>query len=35
MGSNPYIGYDQAAVVAKEAFATGRTLREVVQEGSC
>src|ERR1019366_8731483 len=27
---NPYIGYDQAAVVAKEAFATNRTLREVV-----
>lgn len=27
---NPFIGYDQAAAVAKEAFATGRTLREVV-----
>ncbi|HVU35114.1 MAG TPA: class II fumarate hydratase [Opitutaceae bacterium] len=27
---NPYIGYDQAAAVAKEAYATGRTLREVV-----
>jgi fumarate hydratase, class II len=27
---NPIIGYDQAAAVAKEAFATGRTLREVV-----
>lgn len=27
---NPYIGYDQAAAVAKEAFATGRTLKEVV-----
>jgi fumarate hydratase, class II len=27
---NPYIGYDQAAAVAKEAFATGKTLREVV-----
>jgi len=27
---NPYIGYDQAAAVAKEAFATNRTLREVV-----
>jgi fumarate hydratase, class II len=27
---NPYIGYDQAAAVAKEAFASGRTLREVV-----
>jgi fumarate hydratase class II len=29
---NPYIGYDQAAAVAKEAFATGRTLRDVVLE---
>ena len=27
---NPYIGYDQAAAVAKEALATGQTLREVV-----
>ena len=27
---NPLIGYDAAAAVAKEAFATGRTLREVV-----
>ncbi len=27
---NPKIGYDAAASVAKEAFATGRTLREVV-----
>ena len=27
---NPLIGYDQAASVAKEAFTTGRTLREVV-----
>ncbi len=27
---NPFIGYDQAAAVAKEAFASGRTLREVV-----
>jgi fumarate hydratase class II len=27
---NPFIGYDQAAAVAKEAFATGKTLREVV-----
>jgi fumarate hydratase, class II len=27
---NPHIGYDQAASVAKEAFATGRTLREIV-----
>ena len=29
---NPHIGYDQAAAVAKEAFATNRTLREVVLE---
>jgi fumarate hydratase class II len=29
---NPYIGYDQAAIVAKEAHASGRTLREVVLE---
>ena len=27
---NPHIGYDQAAAVAKEAFTTGRTLREIV-----
>ena len=27
---NPHIGYDQAAAVAKEAFATGRSLREIV-----
>lgn len=27
---NPYIGYDQAAAVAKEALASGRTLREIV-----
>ena len=29
---SPHLGYDQAAAVAKEAFATGRTLREVVLE---
>jgi fumarate hydratase, class II len=29
---NPFIGYDQAAAVAKEAHATGRTLREIVLE---
>ncbi|MBS0661796.1 MAG: class II fumarate hydratase [Verrucomicrobia bacterium] len=29
---NPYLGYDQAAAVAKEALATGRTLREVLLE---
>ncbi|HVS51899.1 MAG TPA: class II fumarate hydratase [Opitutaceae bacterium] len=27
---NPLIGYDAAAAVAKEAFATGKTLREIV-----
>ncbi len=27
---NPYIGYDAAAAVAKEALVTGKTLREVV-----
>lgn len=27
---NPHIGYDAAASVAKEAFATGKTLREIV-----
>ncbi len=27
---NPHLGYDAAASVAKEAFATGRTLREIV-----
>jgi len=29
---NPYIGYDAAAAVAKEAFAKNKTLREVVLE---
>ncbi len=29
---NPFIGYDQAAAVAKEALASGRTLREIVLE---
>jgi fumarate hydratase class II len=29
---NPHIGYDRAAMVAKEALATGRTLREIVLE---
>ena len=27
---NPHIGYDAAAAVAKEAFATGKSLREIV-----
>ena len=29
---NPHIGYDAGAAVAKEAFATGRTVREVALE---
>jgi fumarate hydratase class II len=29
---NPFIGYDAAALVAKEAFAQNKTLREVVLE---
>jgi len=29
---NPFIGYDAAAAVAREALATGRTLREIVLE---
>jgi fumarate hydratase class II len=29
---NPYIGYDQAAVVAKMAFAEGKTVRQIVKE---
>jgi fumarate hydratase, class II len=29
---NPHIGYDAAASVAKEAYSTGRTLREIVLE---
>jgi len=29
---NPYIGYDQAAVVAKTAYAEGKTVRQVVRE---
>jgi fumarate hydratase class II len=29
---SPHLGYDKAAEIAKEALATGRTLREVVLE---
>jgi fumarate hydratase, class II len=29
---NPYIGYERAAAVAKEAFATGKTIRELCRE---
>jgi fumarate hydratase class II len=31
-GLNPHIGYDAAAAIAKEAYVTGRTLRELVLE---
>ena len=33
-GLNPYIGYEQAAALAKEAFATGKTIRELCREKS-
>jgi fumarate hydratase class II len=29
---NPYLGYEKAAAIAKEAFASGRTIREVCRE---
>lgn len=31
-GLNPFIGYEQAAALAKEAFATGKTIRELCRE---
>jgi fumarate hydratase class II len=31
-GLNPYIGYQQAAALAKEAFAAGKTIRELCRE---
>jgi fumarate hydratase, class II len=31
-GLNPYIGYEQAARLAKEAFQTGKTIRELCRE---
>ena len=31
-GLNPYIGYQQAAALAKEAFQTGKTIRQVCRE---
>jgi fumarate hydratase class II len=31
-GLNPYLGYQQAAALAKEAFATGKTIRELCRE---
>jgi fumarate hydratase class II len=29
---NPYIGYDRATAIVKDAAASGRTLREVARE---
>ncbi len=29
---NPYIGYEKAAALAKEAFKTGKTIRELCRE---
>ena len=29
---NPHIGYEQAAALAKEAFKTGKTIRQLCQE---
>ena len=29
---NPHIGYEQAAALAKEAFKTGKTIRELCEE---
>jgi fumarate hydratase class II len=31
-GLNPYVGYQQAAALAKEAFATGKTIRDLCRE---
>ena len=31
-GLNPYIGYERAAALAKEAFLTGKTIRELCRE---
>jgi fumarate hydratase class II len=31
-GLNPYLGYEQAAALAKEAFAKGKTIRELCRE---
>ena len=31
-GLNPHIGYEQAAALAKEALATGKTIRELARE---
>ena len=29
---NPFIGYEKAAALAKEAFKTGKTIRELCEE---
>ena len=31
-GLNPYIGYERAAALAKEAFKTGKTIRQLCTE---
>ena len=31
-GLNPYIGYERAAALAKEAFLSGKTIRELCQQ---
>jgi fumarate hydratase class II len=31
-GLNPYLGYEQAAALAKEAFQTGKTIRQLCRE---
>jgi fumarate hydratase class II len=31
-GLNPYIGYERAAALAKEAFKTGKTIRQLCRE---
>jgi fumarate hydratase class II len=31
-GLNPYIGYEQAAALAKEAFKSGKTIRQLCRE---
>jgi fumarate hydratase class II len=31
-GLNPHIGYDRAAALAKEAFQSGKTIRELCRE---
>ena len=31
-GLNPYLGYEEAAALAKEAFETGKTIRQLCRE---